>query len=403
VSSHLWTLVLLTASLVLALWYATSEFIPYLPFADLGAGFDSFRYHVFAARNASSSAAAILASADAASFGQTGYPVLLSLLYGITRPDPLIGCIANWILWAVAGLLLAPLADIESGGSSRLPFLALWLLYPEGITWCGTTSKEVIVVFAVACAVRTCSSRILRWAQSLVVGPLAVGIFWVRSMAAPLLLLPLATSFEFRRQAPRAQGSRVLACALVAVLGLYLAGGASKEDIDTSNPLALAGYDKMDRDAADGLSRRSILRQMGSPNRVADLFYVPVRSMANLLCPLYLGPSAVTSVDAFCELLSAGLCFIAVWAVSLRLFDRERWTQTRAVLFGVFALGFLALGLSGIIHERYRSTIVAALLPLGMRSLREEVAVHGPRRLLVGGVVLPVSIFLVYRILRQLS
>jgi hypothetical protein len=70
---------------------------------------------------------------------------------------------------------------------------------------------------------------------------------------------------------------------------------------------------------------------------------------------------------------------------------------------GRFSLGFLALGLSGIIHERYRSTIVAALLPLGMRSLREEVAVHGPRRLLVGGVVLPVSIFLVYRILRQLS
>jgi hypothetical protein len=282
--------------------------------------------------------------------------------------------------------------------------MALWLLYPDGIAWCGTTSKEPLVVFAVACAVRTCSSRMPKWAQGLIIAALAAGMFSIRLQVVPLLLLPLAISFEFRGEMPRARGSRVLVLALIAVIGVYVAGKADTEDGESSNPLALAGYDKMQTSAPDALSRRSILRQMGSPNRAVDILYVPVRSLANIICPLYLSPTWwFESVGAFLEFLSGGLCFLAVLAVSLRLVDHEPWTRARAVLFGVVALGAMALGLTGSIHDRYRAIIVAALLPLGIRSFREEVATHGRRRLVIAGAVLPVVVFLLYRVLRQLS
>lgn len=389
---------------MLAVCYAVYEFIPELPFATLYLGFDPFRFHVFAVRNASLSALDILTRTDASAFGQLGYPVLLSLLYGLTTPDPLIGCIANWLLWVGAGFLVARLADPSPGPSSRLPFLALWLLYPEAITWCGMTSKEPLVIFLVACAVTTCCSRMPRWAQGLIIAALAVGMSWVRSQTTPLVLLPLAISIEFRRDVPRARGSRVLLLALIAVISLYVAGQASTEVDESSNPLALAGYDKLQQAAPDTLSRRSLLRQMGSPNRVVDILYLPVRSLANIICPLYLGPTIwLNSVGDFLELLSGGLCFLAVLALLLRLLDHEPWTRTRAVLFGVVVLGTVALGLSGIIHDRYRSIVLAALLPLGMRSFREELAAHGRRRLLIGGAVLPVFVFLLYRIMRQLS
>ena len=403
-SSHLPTIALLTTSLGLVVWYAVSEFIPELPFATLSLGFDPVRYHVFAVRNTSSSALDLLTTADASAFGQLGYPVLLSLLYGLTTPDPLIGCIANWLLWVGAGSLVAGLGDPRPGTLSRLPFTALWLLYPEAIAWCGATGKEPLVIFTIACAVRTCSSDMPRWAQGLLIAALAVGMYWVRSQTTPLVLLPLAISFEFRRDVPRVRGSRVLVLALIGVIGLYVAGQTRTEDDDTINPLALAGYDKLGESAPDALSRRSLLRQMGSPNRAMDVLYVPIRSIANILCPLYLGPTWwFENASGFLGFLSAGLCFLAVLAISLRLLDREPWTRTRAVLFGVVALGTMALGLSGIIHERYRSIVVAALLPLGLRSFREEVAAHGRRRLVLGGAVLPVFIFLLYRILRQLS
>jgi hypothetical protein len=101
--------------------------------------------------------------------------------------------------------------------------------------------------------------------------------------------------------------------------------------------------------------------------------------------------------------LSAAVCSSAALTIILVLFGSQSWTRNRSILFGVLVLGLIALGLSGIIHERYRSIIVAALLPLGLRSFREEVAVHGSRRLVLVGAVLPVSAFLFYRILKLIS
>ena len=71
------------------------------------------------------------------------------------------------------------------------------------------------------------------------------------------------------------------------------------------------------------------------------------------------------------------------------------------VAIGALALGVLVLGLSGVIHPRYRSIVVAPLLPLGVRSLREEVQDRGIGRLLLFGVAAPVLLFLSYRFLRR--
>jgi len=399
--------VVVAASFILMLWYATSKFVPYIWLFDRGIGYDAFRYHIFAQRNAQYSLLEILSSYDVGEFSQTGYPVLLSQLYRLITPDPLVGCVFNWLLWVAAGFLLIPLAKPESGFYTPLPFLALWLLYPEGIDWTGTTSKEPLVAFAVACAIRACSSRAPRWAQLLIVGALAALMLWVRSVVAPLIVLAFAISFEFRRVSPRSAWSRTIMLAVAAVVALYVAGGNPADEEDTNNPLANAGYSQMEQAFYEDLSSRSVLRRTGSPDRVMDSFYVPIRGLTHLVCPLYFDPFALPFAAAAQPSgmiwLSAGVCSSAALAILLGLVDRRLWTRNRAILFGVLVLGLMGLGLSGLIHERYRSIIVAALLPLGMRSVREEIAVHGPRRLLIGGAVLPVFVFLLYRILRQLS
>ena len=406
-SSTLITFFVVAVSFALTAWYAVSVFIPVFRSLDVAIGYDAFRYHSFAERNASPSLVEILGSSDLVQFALAGYPVLLSLVYGLTTPDPLLGCIFNWMLWVAAGFLLVPLATPESKLSSRLPFLALWLLYPEAIDWNGTTSKEPLVVFAMACALRACSSRSPGWVQVLIVGALGALMLSVRWVVVPLLVLALAISFESRRQLQRSRAPRMLLLAVAVVVGLYIAGDKTADDDVLDNPLAEAGYSRMAETFTEGLSNRSLLRRMGSPDRVIDSFYVPVRSFANLICPLYWNPLslpfAAAAATSGLQWLSGALCSAAALAILLRLLDRQAWTKSRSVLLGVLAVGLVALGLSGIIHERYRSTIVAALLPLGLRSFREEVAAHGPRRLLIGGAVLPLFVFLLYRILRQLS
>jgi hypothetical protein len=54
--------------------------------------------------------------------------------------------------------------------------------------------------------------------------------------------------------------------------------------------------------------------------------------------------------------------------------------------------------LTGIIHQRYRSIIVPALLPLGMRSFREEVAARGFAHIILIGTIFPLAVFVLYRI-----
>ena len=340
-------------------------------------------------------------------FDLTGYPILLSLVYSLTTPDPLVGCTFNWLLWVVAGLLLVPLAKSESSFASPLPFLALWMLYPEAIDWNGTTSKEPLVAFAMACAVRTCSSRVPRWVQVLVVAALAGLMLSVRSVTVPLIALALAISFEFRKNSPKGRWSRTLIVAGAAVAALYVLGGNHGDEVDTDNPLANAGYTRMEQYFSGGLSSSSVLRRMGSPDRVVDSFYVPIRGVTHLISPLYVNPSSLPfaqiSAPSGMVWLSAGICSTAALAIFLGLLGPQSWTRSRAILLGVLVFGLIALGLSGLLHERYRSLIVAALLPLGMRSFREEVAVHGHRRFVLAASALPVFVFLLYRILRLLS
>ena len=399
--------IVVAASFILMLWYATAKFVPFIWMFDRGIGYDAFRYHIFAQRNAQYSLLDILSTSDVGEFSQAGYPVLLSQLYRLIAPDPLVGCVFNWLLWVAAGFLLVPLAKPESSPSTPLPFLTLWLLYPEAIDWSGTTSKEPLVAFAVACGLRICSSRAPRWAQMLIVGALAGLMLWVRSVVAPLVVLAFGISLEFRRASPRSAWSRTIVLAVAAVVALYVAGGNPADEEETNNPLAIAGYSQMEQTYYEGLSSRSLLRRAGSPDRVMDAFYVPIRGLTHLVSPLYFDPFALpfaaVAQPSGMIWLSAGVCSAATLAILLGLIDRRLWTRNRAILFGVLVLGLMALGLSGLIHERYRSIIVAALLPLGLRSFREEAAAHGWRRLAISGAVLPVFVFLLYRILRQFS
>jgi len=394
---------LLLTSFLLTLWYATVWFIPYIWLSDLGIGFDAFRYQVFAQRNSQYSLIDILSGPDAAAFGQSGYPVLLSLLYGLTTSDPLVGCMLNWTLWVAAGFLLVPLAKSESEKASSLPFLTLWLLYPESVDWNGMTSKEPLVVFAVACVLRTCSSRARMWTQTLIVAGLFCLMLWVRQVAAPLMALALAISFEFRKTASPARGSRTVLLAVALVFLLYVTGGAPADEPEVANPLDHAGYSWMEQTATAGLSNGSLLRQMGSADRLVDSLWAPIRGISYLFSPLYYNPFSIPDIQTQLQWISALLCSAATLAILLRLLSRGARTHSRAILFGVLLLGLLALGLSGIMHLRYRSLIVAALLPLGMRSFREELAERGYRRLIVYGAVTPVFIFILYRVLRQFS
>jgi hypothetical protein len=309
----------------------------------------------------------------------------------------------NWVLWVAAGFLLVPLARPESDKSSSLPFLTLWLLYPESFDWNGMTSKESLVAFAVACALRVCCSRARMWTQALIVAGLAGLMLWVRGVAAPLIALAFAISFEFRNLSVRAARSRIMLFALAAVFVLYLAGETPSDEGGMENPLSMAGYSLMEQGATGGLSTGSLLRQMGSSDRIVDFLWAPVRGISHLFCPLYFNPFLIPDIGTQLQWLSAALCCAAALAILLRLQSRQAWTRSRAVLFGVLVLGLLALGLSGILHPRYRSLIVAALLPLGLRSFREELAERGSRRLIAYGTLLPAFIFLLYRILRQFS
>jgi hypothetical protein len=406
-TSHVLLVLVMTTSLVLTLWYATSEFIPNLETQGVMTGYDAFRYQDYARRNASYSLLEILAGSEVKPFEQMGYPILLSLVYSLTTPDPVMGCIFNWLLWVAAGFLLVPLAKPESELVSPLPFLALWMLYPDAIDWNGTTSKEPLVAFAMACALRICSSRAPRWVQALIVAALAGLMYSVRGVTMPLIVLALAISFEFRRGSSRSRWYRILAVAAAAVVALYVAGGDSAEEGDLGNPLADAGYARMEEHFSEGLSGSSVLRRMGSPDRVVDFLYVPIRGLTHLISPLYMSPlslpfAQVASLSGLLWL-SAGVCSAAALAIFLGLLGPQSWTRDRAILMGVLVFGLIALGLSGLIHERYRSIVVAALLPLGVRSLREEVASHGYRRFTLAAATIALSILLLYRILRQLS
>lgn len=398
-------ILVMAASLVLTLWYATSQFVPDVATRGVMTGYDAYRYQDYAERNASSSLQEILAGPEVKTFEQTGYPVLLSLVYSLTTPDPLVGCILNWLLWVVAGFLLVPLAKPESDLASPLPFLALWMLYPEAIDWNGTTSKEPLVAFAIACALRTCSSRAPRWVQMFIVAALAGLMSSVRGVTVPLIVLAFVISFEFRRDAPKTRWYRIVIVAVAAVVALYVVGGNSAEEGDTDNPLADAGYARTEQLSED-LSSNSVLRRMGSPDRVVDSLYVPIRGVTHLISPLYVNPLSLpfakVSAPSGMVWLSAGVCSTAALAIFLGLLGPQSWTRSRAILWGVLVFGLIALGLSGMIHERYRSIIVAALLPLGMRSFREEVALHGHRRFILAAAALPVFVLLLYRILRSL-
>jgi hypothetical protein len=393
------TLVFMVLSLAFSIWFTQTQFVPEIPYADLFVGHDGLRYHVFAEQNASTSLSDIAGAADAHAFEQSGYAMLLALLYGLSVPDPMVGCVANWLLWAGAGFMLSGLVGNEPVSSSRHVFRSLWILYPESICWNAQLLKETLAVFVLTCAIRVACLRISYWAQSVAIIALALFMSKIRMVAVPLVLLPWGISFEFRGASLRENAPRVAMLGILAVLALYVASGDELLGSDADTPLTVAGFANTEGTFASNLSSQSVLRMMGSPNRFIDTLYIPIRSLANVMYPLYLPFERNQTVEDWLQWASALVCFVGMVVMALRQIDRKLWTKSEAVLWGTFAVGFVALGLSGIIHVRYRSLVIPALIPLVAEAIQRELASHGSRRLLLSVAGLPILI-VSYRAMR---
>lgn len=410
-SKRLAIFVALLISLVACIGYCQSEFLPKVADSDLSYGHDGLRYHIFAEQNASSDVLSILSTTDAKAFSQIGYPLFLAAIYGMTIPHPFVAVATNWCLWIAAGFLLSKALKGYLSPKYHFVFNILWILYPESVSWCGFVMKEALVVFLLSSAVALCCADTWKLAQSAGVGLLIPVTMPIRSTAVPMMGLAVIIAITFRRREAQQGLPKAVLLATALTLAVYI-GSSPEQSIGAPpgieelsqpvNPLLLAGYSRTESAFSAGLSNQSVLMRMGSSNRVIDSLYIPIRGAANILFPLYLNPLDSESLGGttfWLQWASACCCSVCSLAILLSVLERRSWTCPRTVLFGVFVLGFIALGLSGIVHERYRSLLVPVLLPLGIKSLEEEVEKHGYRRFLVWCASFPVAL-LVYKTIR---
>jgi len=378
-------------SAVLSYAYASLLFAPsiWLRASSLTSGYDAYRYSDAAMLISRWPTADILLD-PIWQFEFSGYVRVLALVYALLTPDPVVGCLVNWVMWAAAGLLLLPIVADEPSAPRSVGgwFLGLWLLLPEAIDWTGTTSKEPLCVLLIAAAIRLgmafAGATVLRtWLCGAVVALLAVAGTSVRGALLPLIVLPWLMVVETRF---RASTSRMpwafTACALV-VFANFLGLGGDLFGSLTGHDSGSMGYD-FGKGPWASTSDRSVLLQIGSSNRWLDALAIPVRGLAHIVAPLNASPAgmAVAQVSApsllqwtsallYCSMaLAVGLQWRAVVA-----------SKTGKLLACVSALAILVLGTTGIIHERYRSILVPAYLPLGVRSLRLELDGFSVRRI----------------------
>jgi hypothetical protein len=386
---------IVVVSFLCAASYAEDLFTPALSRRGQLSGYDAYRYHSYAERHCTDEVFDIL-QAENAPFTQAGYPTALTLLYKATAPEPLIGCALNWLLWLGAGLLLRRI--VEDGDSSSLGFFTLWMLYPESFDWIGTTSKEPMVAFAGALALRLCLSQASTTRKLVSCAILSTLMFPVRWALLPLIAVALLTSLRFRRSSASPTWYYTLLVAVAATSALYVVGG----NFETfSNPLEKVGHAHVQTALSEGLSEGSLLARAGSSNKFVDLLWVPVRGLTTVVAPLYISPLGA-DVETTLHWASAAICFLIVVAAVLRARRFTGWSQREAVLFSFCILGVVALGFTGLIHPRYRSLIAAGLLPLGWIWMRDEIGERGLVRLAFFGGVLPLAAALAYKGLRAM-
>ena len=362
--------------------YASTRFVPDLVTDGADLGYDAYRYHLYAESQQWREVSDIFQpTGDDRQFEQIGYPVLLTLFYKSATANPFLGCLLNWCMWVAAGFLLLPLARSRQTGDGGGLFLAVWLLYPEAVTWNGMTTKESLVVLILAVALKSCASDSARKWRVCACVIAASATYYTRALMAPVLAGAFAAALCPRRW------KRVAILASAALFVLYVASGET------------AGYARMQADFMDGLSDGSVLTKVGSENRIVDALWVPVRGLANIAAPAFLSPFGM-EIEERLSWLSAVLCCACVLAICLRVLANGHMDRGQAVSFAGIILGVLVLGMSGVIHARYRSIIVPALLPIGMRAMRDELAERSWPRLLLGGAMLAITAFSSYRLLR---
>jgi hypothetical protein len=375
-------------------WFATTRFLPELPFQSMIDSYDAYRYDLLARILARWPFEQILQERIRA-VHDAGYVRFLAILYSGIAPDALLGCFVNWLLWLGAGLLLTPVA---AGGQhearkTRAVFLSVWLLLPDAVDWTGTTSKEPLCAFILAlclrlaCAVERAS---LPRASLLAIAVAVLALLGaeVRTAISILAILPFALATEMRVRESRFPWTLAAAALLVATIFLGFAGDALQAITDTD--FSATGYAHAVETWGGGFSQNSVLLRIGSQNKWLDLLVVPVRGLAHIISPLNASPLALplaqVSAPSLLQWLSAAIYTILAIAIALRA--REHFADGAppipardVVLLGTSLMAVLLLGLTGIIHERYRSILVPAFLPLGVRHVVEETAAHGMRRI----------------------
>lgn len=357
---------------------AEVRFVPYFTIGGQELGYDACRYHLYAASHAERGVLKEIFREDDPLFYQMGYPIFLVGVYEVFGTSPVVGCFANWVLWILAGIFICRVVKVE--GRSVLLLYTFWVLYPEAVGWSGTTSKETLVAFLVASSFALACSEAKVLVK--VMGALALGLvaYSVRQAVVPLVVLLPLLSFRKTR-------SLFFAVAVLATLVAYVleyVGGP---------------YSDLGEVFEDGLSEHSILARAGSESRVLDLAWIPVRALANFVAPLYQDPRAMPS-EFVLDWFGAAIVFLSLVAFLLRAADGAPWTGRKAVAAGGLAYGAVLLGLSGIVHPRYRSIVAPLVLYLGYGDVLDEVAERGWSRLVAFGVGVPVLAMMTYRVLK---
>ncbi|MES2360049.1 MAG: hypothetical protein V4529_17040 [Gemmatimonadota bacterium] len=372
-------------SLALSLGFADNAFVPLL--RVLANTFDAFRYHHFAARLAEVPLNDLGRFAENLPFEQPGYVLFLSTMYRLLGDSPYIGCAVNWALCVVAGLMLCDC--VKDRVASTVPLFCVWILGPDTIYWCGSTTKEPLAALLLILGVWSVIRK--RW--GVFVGSAVLAI-WVRSAQLPILAAAALSSF------PRLRRFRIAPLGVAfSLLALYVSSSAD----DELSPLGRAGHDRLVHDTvfADNTSQGSILLGLGSENRMIDALAVLPRGVVNVIAPSYINPFALplVSITGTSWLLWAGgvLAAGALLMVMLQgnAASGDETPREVHVLRAATLIAILVLGFSGIIHERYHSIVVPTLLPWAACCLKTERLRYGYVRLAFvagfGGVLMALT------------
>jgi hypothetical protein len=153
------------ALLAIGLYAASARGWPFLRGLQMGEGFwtfapDASSYHHYAATAAIALGAGLELPP---AYGDPDYPALLSALYSLAGPQPLVAIWANVALASLTALLTYSLVrTVSSIGGARVA-VALVAFWPSGVLWSTQLLKDTPTVFLIV-AFFWCLHRLRPWA-----------------------------------------------------------------------------------------------------------------------------------------------------------------------------------------------------------------------------------------------